>query len=107
MRSMTVVRQASLLAGSLTVIAGIYGSLPAAAQSLEEVLVQTYQSNPTLSAARAELRATNERVPQALSGWRPTVEATGSGGKAIDDDTRPVSGSEGRSPGSAGLTVTP
>jgi TolC family type I secretion outer membrane protein len=103
---MTVVRQASLLAGSLTVIAGIYGSLPAAAQSLEEVLVQTYQSNPTLSAARAELRATNERVPQALSGWRPRLEAQGTGGKAYDDDVRPTDDTEGRSPASADLTLT-
>ena len=103
---MTGVRQASLLAGSLAVIAGLCGSLPAAAQTLDEALIQTYQSNPTLSAARAQLRATNERVPQALSGWRPTLEAQGSGGKAYDDDVRPSNGGEGRSPASADLTLT-
>lgn len=106
MRSKTAVRRVSLLAGSLAVVAGVSVGLPAAAQSLEEALIQAYQSNPTLSAARAQLRATNERVPQALSGWRPTVEAQGSGGKAIDDDVRPVAGDEGRSPASADLTVT-
>lgn len=106
MRSKTAVRRVSLLAGSLAVVAGVSVGLPAAAQSLEEALIQAYQSNPTLSAARAQLRATNERVPQALSGWRPTVEAQGSGGKAIDDDVRPVAGNEGRSPASADLTVT-
>src|SRR3546814_15738341 len=42
----------------------------------------------------------------ALSGWRPLVEATGSGGKAQDDDVRPTDDSEGRSPASADLTVT-
>src|SRR5439155_21105368 len=31
----------------------------------------------TLLAARARLRATDENVPQALSGWRPTVQVTG------------------------------
>ncbi|MGF1628166.1 MAG: TolC family outer membrane protein [Kiloniellaceae bacterium] len=106
MRSMTGVRQASLLAGSLAVMAGLCGGLPAAAQTLDEALVQTYQSNPTLSAARAQLRATNERVPQALSGWRPTLEAQGSGGKAYDDDIRPTSDGDGRSPAGADLTLT-
>ena len=103
---MTGVRQASLLAGSLAVIAGLCGSLPAAAQTLDEALIQTYQANPTLSAARAQLRATNERVPQALSGWRPTLEAQGSSGKAYDDDVRPTSDAEGRSPAGADLTLT-
>lgn len=108
----TAVRRICLLVGFSLIAAGtlfagaLSGSLPAAAQTLDEALVQTYQSNPTLSAARAQLRATNERVPQALSGWRPTVEATGSGGKAIDDDVRPTSDSDGRSPASADLTVT-
>ena len=106
MRSKTAVRRVSLLAGSLAVVAFISGSLPAAAQTLDEALVQTYQANPTLSAGRAQLRATNERVPQALSGWRPLVEAQGTGGKAIDDDVRPTAGNEGRSPASADLTVT-
>lgn len=96
----------SLLAGSLAITAGIFGALPTVAQTLDEALIQTYQSNPTLSAARAQLRATNERVPQALSGWRPLVEAQGSGGKAQDDDIRPDTDSEGRSPASADLTVT-
>ena len=106
MRSKTAVRRVSLLAGSLAVVALISGILPAAAQTLDEALVQTYQANPTLSAGRAQLRATNERVPQALSGWRPLVEAQGTGGKAIDDDVRPTAGNEGRSPASADLTVT-
>src|SRR3546814_5739817 len=90
MRSKTAVRRVSLLTAALAfpsalvtgaVVTGIAVSLPAAAQSFEEALVQTYQTNPTLGASRAQLRATNERVPQALSGWRPPVEATGSHGK--------------------------
>ena len=109
MPSKTAVRRVVPLAASACVVgalvAGVFCSPPAAAQTLDEALIQTYQSNPTLSAARAQLRATNERVPQALSGWRPTIEATGSGGKAVDDDVRPVSGDEGRSPASADLTV--
>ena len=46
---------------------------PAKADDLNAALAQTYLGNPTLDAARAQLRATDEGVPQALSGWRPTV----------------------------------
>jgi outer membrane protein len=53
------------------------GAGPLAAQSLNEALANAYVSNPTLNAARAQLRVTNENVPQALSGYRPRVTATG------------------------------
>ena len=52
------------------------------AQTLEDALVKAYQGNPTLKSERARLRATDEGVPQALSGWRPTVEVSGSYGFA-------------------------
>lgn len=106
MRSMTAGRRAYLLAVSVAILASLAGGLPAAAQTLDEALVQTYQSNPTLSAARAELRAVNERVPQALSGWRPTVELQGSAGQAYDENLRVDNANDGRSPASADLTVT-
>ncbi len=53
----------------------------AGAQTLADALSMAYTTNPTLAAARAELRAVNERVPQALSNWRPSVTVTGSAGK--------------------------
>jgi TolC family type I secretion outer membrane protein len=56
------------------------GALPAAAESLTDALIETYSSNPQLEAERAQLRATDETVPQALAGWRPTVQVNGSGG---------------------------
>jgi TolC family type I secretion outer membrane protein len=46
---------------------------PAAAESLGEALAAAYEGNPTLRAERARQRATDEQVPQALSGWRPIV----------------------------------
>ncbi len=46
---------------------------PVAAESLERALISAYQNNPTLLAARAELRAVDESVPQALSNYRPDV----------------------------------
>jgi outer membrane protein len=57
-------------------------STVAAADTLEWALVQAYQNNPSLNAQRAALRAIDENVPQALSGYRPKVSVTGSGGFA-------------------------
>jgi TolC family type I secretion outer membrane protein len=45
----------------------------AQADDLTTALGQAYLGNPTLDSARAQLRSTDEGVPQALSGWRPTV----------------------------------
>ena len=46
---------------------------PARAESLAQALASAYSNNPTIRAERARQRATDEQVPQALSGWRPTV----------------------------------
>ncbi len=46
--------------------------------TLREAMGRAYISNPTLRADRARQRATDEQVPQALSGWRPTVGGQGS-----------------------------
>ena len=55
---------------------------PATAQvrTLNDALALTYATNPTLLAARAQLRAVDENVPQALSGWRPQVSITANAG---------------------------
>lgn len=87
--------------------AGIVAGLVAPAvnaQTLEDALVKAYQGNPTLKSERARLRATDEGVPQALSGWRPTVEVSGSygidrtnssstGGDKVGDVRNPLTGS--------------
>ncbi len=51
-----------------------------AAESIAAALASAYMGNPTLNAERARQRATDELVPQALSGWRPTVTAQGQTG---------------------------
>jgi outer membrane protein len=56
------------------------GCSEATADTLEWALVQAYQNNPSLNAQRATLRATDENVPQALSGYRPKLSITGNGG---------------------------
>ena len=70
--------RAALLSGA--VICGVAGAITAHAQTLEEALANAYLTNPGLQAARAELRAKDEKVNQALSAWRPHVEFSTSGG---------------------------
>lgn len=48
-------------------------SSTARAESLEDALAAAYLFNPTLKAARAGLRSTDESVPLARSNYRPTV----------------------------------
>ena len=60
-------------------------STGAAADTLEWALVQAYQNNPSLNAQRASLRATDENVPQALSGYRPKLSITANGGYNYSD----------------------
>jgi outer membrane protein len=50
---------------------------PVAADTLIEAMSMAYQANPNLLAARSALRAVDEEVPQALSGWRPTLTVNG------------------------------
>ena len=75
--------RASRLAAAWLCIAGVgigMGADCARADTLEWALVQAYQNNPSLNAQRAALRATDENVPQALSGYRPKLSLTANGG---------------------------
>ena len=70
--------KAALGALLLALLAGASAPFHAAlAQTLEEALVVAYRNNPALQAERARLRAVDEEVPEALAGWRPTVEIAG------------------------------
>ena len=66
------------LAGGVSVLA--MGGI-ASAQSLEETLILAYNSNPTLQAERARLRATDEIRVQAQAGRLPQVAASASIGR--------------------------
>ena len=82
--------------------------LAVSAETLEEALAQTYLTNPTLNARRALLRATDESVPQAAAGWRPTVRLSGALGRReveTEQSGRTIV-NEGRTSSSAGVTAT-
>ena len=63
------------------------GPVLAQPKTLQDALAAAYSNNPTLQTARALLRATDEGVPQALAGWRPTVVFAGSLGYGAGDIT--------------------
>lgn len=69
---------AALLMGSVM-------TTPVMADTIEAALVRAYQNNPQLNAQRASVRATDENVPQALSGYRPKVAVTASAGTQYTD----------------------
>lgn len=80
----------------------------AQAEALPEALVKAYQTNPQLNAERARLRATDENVPQALSGYRPQIVATLSAGLQAVRDLLPNNTIQTATlkPWTIGVTVT-
>lgn len=71
---------------SAFVLAGASG---VSAETLESALARAYGNNPTLNAQRAGVRATDENVARAKSGYRPTVNASADVGRTFTDVTRP------------------
>jgi len=55
----------------------VLGSLGARAETLQEALTLTYQTNPDLAAERARLREVDEDVSQANAKWRPSLALEG------------------------------
>jgi outer membrane protein len=98
--------------GAVTVLLmTIAGQAPALADTIEAALVRAYQSNPQLNAQRAQVRATDENVSQALAGYRPQAAVTTSAGYQYTD-TFGISALAGgeihgtNAPRSVGATVT-
>jgi outer membrane protein len=111
----TYVRSLRGVAAAVLLIA-FTGLVPALADTMEAALVRAYRNNPQLNAQRAQLRSTDENVPQALSAYRPKVALTASAGYQYSD-TLSVKGISSTAiarndihgtdpPRSAGVTVT-
>ncbi|MBI5260326.1 MAG: TolC family outer membrane protein [Bradyrhizobium sp.] len=92
------------------------GPAPVLADTIEAALVRAYQNNPQMNAQRAAVRATDENVPQALSGYRPKVALTASVGYQYTDTLGTQGGNANtlvrtqingaNAPRSAGMTVS-
>ncbi|CAM5216398.1 Outer membrane protein OS=Bosea thiooxidans OX=53254 GN=SAMN05660750_01403 PE=3 SV=1 [Bosea thiooxidans] len=66
---------------------------PGLAQTMDSALARAYSGNPTLNAQRAFVRATDENVPQAKSGYRPRITASADIGASIIDSAVPAGAS--------------
>ena len=66
-------------AGALAAMLAAGVAETAWAESLADAISLAYQTNPTLQAQRANLRATDETYVQARAGYRPTANIQGSG----------------------------
>lgn len=96
---------ASLVLGAL-LLAGSGLHTPASALNLQEALASAYQNNPELQAERARLRGVDETVPQALSGWRPTVSLSGSAGYSNSKSNLRFPQEQQTHPRQTGMTVS-
>ena len=80
---------------------------PARADTMEAALLRSYRNNPQLNAQRASVRSTDENVPRALSGYRPQVALTASGGFQYTDTLSKGTDSSGpQAPSAVGATAT-
>jgi outer membrane protein len=78
-------KRTNLAATLLMLSAGAVAPQPlrgAETVSIAQALAFAYAGNPALRAERARQRATDEAVPQALSGWRPVITAEANAGSA-------------------------
>ena len=71
------------LAASLTALTAWSNAVQA--ETIQSALARAYESNPQLNAQRAIVRQTDEGVPQALSGYRPTIRANAALGTGYTD----------------------
>ena len=95
-----------LLAFVAAALLAVAASGSGRAETLIEALADAYNNNPQILGERANLRATDEAVPQALSGWRPTVTFTGSIGAQHVEDKPPSQFVGGPIPRIADLNIT-
>jgi outer membrane protein len=85
-------------------------SVSARSETMSGALERAYVTNPQLNAQRANTRATDENMPNALSGYRPTATATS--GAGLLRESYAIPGPQGRKvnflthPNTAVLQVT-
>ncbi|MBB3808542.1 outer membrane protein [Pseudochelatococcus contaminans] len=98
------VSRATLLATFLMMTTATFSQ--AHAETMNGALAKAYAGNPTLNVQRASLRATDENVPQALAGYRPTVNASASASVARTQTRYPGSrATETLYPSSFGIQI--
>jgi outer membrane protein len=105
-----------VVTGAAVLLWAFSGAAPALADTIKAALVRAYQNNPQLNAQRAQVRVTDENVPQALSGYRPKLNVTATAGYQYTDILNTFGGTPqailktdvfgANAPRSAGLTLS-
>jgi outer membrane protein len=95
-----------VLLGAMTSAFVLMGADGVSAETLESALARAYVNNPTLNAQRANVRATDENVAQAKSGYRPQVNASADVGRTFTESDRGFGSSINRlTPRGVGLQI--
>jgi len=82
-------------AAAVCILTLAFGVTHVSADTLRGALTEAYQNNPQLNAQRAAVRATDESVPQALSGYRPRISLSASVGEQYLDTLTRTTGTNG------------
>ncbi len=91
---------------ALSLAALLLAAPPVSAETLEGALGRAYAAHPSLNATRAGVRATDENVPQAISGYRPRINASADAGIAYSQvDRNGLTNDQNTLPRGAGLQV--
>lgn len=80
-------------------------SAPATAETLQQALLKAYQSNPTLTGARAGQRATDENVPIQKAAGRPNADINGQYQEVLVQPTNSFLAPKRSASGTATLSV--
>jgi outer membrane protein len=98
-------KKCSALFGVMTSAFVLAGASGASAETLESALARAYGNNPSLNSVRAGVRATDETVAQAKSGYRPQVNANARVGRTYTNVTSGGGDTRNLMPRSFGLQV--
>ncbi|ASY68689.1 outer membrane channel protein TolC [Sinorhizobium fredii] len=98
----SIVRKAALWAAVSTSV--LLAPHTVLAETISGAMAKAYGNNPDLNAARAGLRATDEGVPIAKSGYRPQISAAATGTLTRVDQER--TGTRDLHDGQVGISIT-
>ena len=103
----SLVKVTGAKAAGFCLAAGLFGIVPAGADTLTDALASAYWTNPDINVARAQTRVTDEALPIAKSALRPNVSGSGSIRRdTFDGFTGGLLGSSDETDGAVGLRVT-
>lgn len=91
-KSKFIKKQYRTLFGVMASVFVLGNAAGTSAETLESALARAYGNNPSLNAQRANVRATDENVARAKSGYRPQINASADVGRTWSEVTIPGDG---------------